>query len=453
MIIGRPIVPIGGKAAKGSQLFLAVTLPPSIYYAQASEWLKIKENPKAAVAEANWDGQVVCGGHLWELYGNNAYCYSLENGELLETVSLSPTAGNYYCSAIDTDGQSRIWFARVNHSAYANVSSNAGGYLGTFPIYLSFTTYLYEFDVVSKSVKLLFSTSAGSSENNTLSVSCYGIKSIINHGTYVNSFVGFLKYSKCSNKLYLGGFVGSRNSVYYSYFSYQYSNTNYSNTYINLSYLGAKKFYEYDLEKNEYRQLSNYNGTVSMRGQFVYDTEDFLYVGNGYSVNNKEKVITRYNKLSNTWETITTVFEGYNNGPFAYVDLGDKMLQISQTATGVFDPITGELDPSPVPVVPPESTVIYPCFKAYANNILYLITQQGVYKCPFYTEVPEDAPIVCKIYKGQKYHTLEPFEIPGKISLLRTQQVADRDIEIKMYEYSSEGGQTIYIEDTGEELS
>ena len=91
--------------------------------------------------------------------------------------------------------------------------------------------------------------------------------------------------------------------------------------------------------------------------------------------------------------------------------------------------------------------------RAYANNILYLITQQGVYKCPFYTEVPEDAPIVCKIYKGQKYHTLEPFEIPGKISLLRTQQVADRDIEIKMYEYSSEGGQTIYIEDTGEELS
>ena len=107
MIIGRPIVPIGGKAAKGSQLFLAVTLPPSIYYAQASEWLKIKENPKAAVAEANWDGQVVCGGHLWELYGNNAYCYSLEDGELLETVALTGISG-YSSLAIATDGVSRI---------------------------------------------------------------------------------------------------------------------------------------------------------------------------------------------------------------------------------------------------------------------------------------------------------------------------------------------------------
>lgn len=96
---------------------------------------------------------------------------------------------------------------------------------------------------------------------------------------------------------------------------------------------------------------------------------------------------------------------------------------------------------------------MYPGFKAFSNNILYLVTNQGVYKCPFFSKVPEDAPIVAKIYKGQKYHTLEPFEIPGKLKLLRTQQIADKDYEIKMYEYSSEGGQTIYIEDTGEELS
>ena len=57
---------------------------------------------------------------------------------------------------------------------------------------------------------------------------------------------------------------------------------------------------------------------------------------------------------------------------------------------------------------------------------------------------------MAKIYKGQKYHTLEPFEIPNKLTFLRTQQVADKDYEIKMYEYASEGGQTIFIEDTEE---
>ena len=427
-------------------MFLAVTLPRSIYYEQASEWLKIKDDPKDGILETLWDGQVVCGGNLWKLNSNSAFCYSLENGELLETVDLSPTARQYYSSAIDTDGQSRIWFVRINHSATASTITST--YSKVVPFYLHFSFSLYELNTISKSVKLLFS-SAENSENYVNSVSCYGIKQIYNQGTYVNSFLGFLKYSKDSNKIFLGNFIGSRNTISYYYYLDQYQSA-YQGTIINCSFIGSKAFYEYNLETNEYKKLAKYNGTVSMRGQFTYDTEDFLYVGNGYSVNNKEKIITRYNKLSNIWETITTTFEGYNNGPFAYINLGDKILQISQTATGVFDPLTGNLDPSPVPVIPPDEMIIYPCFKAYSNNILYLITNKGIYKCPFYTNVPEDAPIVCKIYKGQKYHTIEPFEIPNKISLKRTQQIAEQDIEIKMYEYSSEGGQTIYIEDTGE---
>ena len=186
------------------------------------------------------------------------------------------------------------------------------------------------------------------------------------------------------------------------------------------------------------------------RGRYFYDDGDFFYVGNGYTNADKEKAIYRYNKLSNIWETISTNFEGYTVGPFSYVQIGDAMLQISKDATGIFDPKTGNLETLSTPVVPPDATVMYPGFKAFSNNILYLVTNQGVYKCPFFSKVPEDAPIVAKIYKGQKYHTLEPFEIPGKLKLLRTQQIADKDYEIKMYEYSSEGGQTIYIEDVGE---
>lgn len=440
MIIGRPIVPIGGKAAKGSQLFLAVTLPPSIYYAQASEWLKIKENPKAAVAEANWDGQVVCGGHLWELYGNNAYCYSLEDGELLETVALTGISG-YSSLAIATDGVSRIWIVREEFSGR---TSKYGSAVNSYIGYLYSTIVLYEFDIDSKSVKLLHSISVGSY---AATISMHKVSySAVSPGVHR---AGILGYSEKSNKIYFGKQYVTGTISFYG--------ASTSSGDLNLRSVSASgssnRMFAYDLMENTCTEIAAHPYNDSYMGQYFYDTDDFFYVGNGYIGADKDKRICRYNKQSNLWETVSTAFEGYTVGPFAYVDLGDKMLQISQTATGVFDPITGELDPSPVPVVPPDSTVIYPCFKAYANNILYLITQQGVYKCPFYTEVPEDAPIVCKIYKGQKYHTLEPFEIPGKISLLRTQQVADRDIEIKMYEYSSEGGQTIYIEDTGEELS
>lgn len=442
MIIGRPIVPIGGKAAKGSQLFLAVTLPPSIYYAQASEWLKIKENPKAAVAEANWDGQVVCGGHLWELYGNNAYCYSLENGELLETVALTGISGAC-CQGIATDGVSRIWIVRLSASVYIS----GLGALGTINFYRTDTMTLFEFDITTKSIKLLCSPTS----TRTTPEPHYGGQNARQQNSS-NYKIGYIGYSASSETVYFGN---PRIDVSFQYTYYGSSSGNSTGTTYSSVTGHSLGGAAYDLMENTVSSIATYPLQYDFAGLYFYENtnHDFFYVGGGYNASLKGTHIERYNKLSNTWETVSTAFEGYTVGPFAYVDLGNKMLQISQTATGVFDPITGELDPSPVPVVPPDSTVIYPCFKAYANNILYLITQQGVYKCPFYTEVPEDAPIVCKIYKGQKYHTLEPFEIPGKISLLRTQQVADRDIEIKMYEYSSEGGQTIYIEDTGEELS
>ena len=95
-ILGNPVcLPIGGKAAKGSRMFLGVTLPRSIYYEQAAEWLKIKDNVKADIAETQWDGQVVCGNSLWEIYGNNAYSYSLETGDLLDTVQFEGVTGKH----------------------------------------------------------------------------------------------------------------------------------------------------------------------------------------------------------------------------------------------------------------------------------------------------------------------------------------------------------------------
>ena len=436
-ILGRPLTLIGGGGS-GKMLF-GVTLPPSIYYTQAAEWLKIKDNPKVAVGEASWDGQVVCGGNLWELYGNNAYCYSLENGELLETVPLSGI-GNLNSLAITTDGVSRIWIGRTSYSGDVYQIGGSGD-SKTYRTRTYANIFLYEFDVQSKSVKLLFQQSLGAIGYGNVPSSYY------NH--YFSSIsvgihrIGIIGYSKQSDKVYFGKvYSTTTNNTYGKYTSGSSSNTYKS---VNVSAV-TNAMFAYDLAANTCTQIAAHPYNDAYTGQYFYDDGDFFYVGSGYIGADKDKRISRYNKLSNVWENLSTTFEGYTVGPFSYVQIGDKMLQISKDATGIFDPKTGNLETLSTPVVPPDATIMYPGFKAFSNNILYLVTNQGVYKCPFFSQVPEDAPIVCKIYKGQKYHTLEPFEIPGKLKLLRTQQVADRDIEIKMYEYDSAGGQTIYIE-------
>lgn len=438
-ILGNPIcMPIGGKAAKGSNLFLAVNLPRSIYYEQAAEWLKIKDDPKAAIAETQWDGQVVCGNSLWLLYGNHAYAYSLEDGELLEDVELTGASGNY-CNAICTDGVSRIWFVRISVSAAASgLSALNAGYMTRTD-----SMTVYEFDIGTKSVKNL----ATQTSQRTQTIGNYG--GVGGQITAQSNFqIGYIGYSSSSHAVYFGKPKNSATIQYTAYYSNLGDRTGTTSiTVSGCSLAGAF----YDLNENQLHPISSYPSNDNFTGLFFYDDADFVYMGGGYEAATKGARIDRYNKLSNTWETITTAFEGYTVGPFSYIQLGDKMLQISQTATGIFDPTTGNLDQASVPTVPPDSTVIYPGFKAYANNILYLVTSQGVYKCPFFSEVPADAPIVAKIYKGQKYHTLEPFSIPNKVNFTRTQQVATQDIEIKMYEYASEGGQTIYIEDTGED--
>lgn len=430
-ILGNPIcMPIGGKAAKGSQMFLAVSLPRSLYYTQAAEWLKIKDNPRDGINELQWDGQVVCGGNLWELYGNNAYCYSLENGELLETVPLTGINGTC-CNGITTDGVSRIWIVRMVWSGNGNETvTQLASYC------------LYEFNTETKSVKSLYK----SPTHYVMSHEYGGFTTWVSFNPTVCrlGMIGYSQYSQC---VYFGvcGTYGQMTT---------------SGTYKPRGGSYDSAVYIYDLSSNALltsttRPTTQQNST----GAFFYDDGDDFYTGGGFAhvscknnatLNQKEKCIYKYTKATGTWTQITNSFEGYSVGFFSYVQIGDAMLQIGKDATGIFDPKTGNLKTLSTPVIPPDATEMYAGFKAFGNNILYLITNQGVYKCPFFSSVPEDAPIVCKIYKGQKYHTLEPFEIPNKLKLLRTQQVADKDYEIKMYEYSSEGGQTIYIEDVNE---
>ena len=431
-ILGNPVcLPIGGKAAKGSHMFLGISLPRSIYYEQAADWLKIKDNPKPLVSELNWDGQVVCGNALWEFCNNHAYAYSLENGDLLEDITLSGITGQC-CQGIATDGKSRIWILRLSLSVGGSDQAKLfGGFI------------LYEFNIGTKSLKSLYSSVAYLVYSTS---SYYSVRDMrINQVNQAHS--GIIGYSPTSNKVYFGKLYTDAKVT----FQYKISSGGSWGTQSVTANGYASLMCAYDLSSNSGEKIADYPHSDNYIGQYFYDDGDFFYTGGGYDhYFNKEKYIIRYNKLSSIWETLLNNFEGYAVGPFSYVQIGDKMLQISKDATGVFDPKTGNLEQSTVPTVPPDSMVMYPGFKAYANNILYLVTNQGIYKCPFFSEIPEDAPIVAKIYKGQKYHTLEPFEIPNKIKFLRTQQIADKDYEIKMYEYASEGGQTIFIEDVGE---
>lgn len=443
-ILGNPVcMPIGGKAAKGNQMFLGVTLPRSIYYEQAAEWLKIKDDPKAAIPENQWDGQVICGNSLWLLYNNHAYAYSLENGDLLEDVTLSGASGNY-SNTITTDGKNRIWFVRMTVNP-PHLSAN-GSTRGIWTYRHQLSVYLYEFSITTKSVKLL-TTQTCVNQTTVQNNSSDYTPSINVNPTVVQLPGGLIGYTNIQ-KLYFGSIPLSSQGGNIRYKAS--SSDGFSSNAAIPAYKFFQNVWEYDLNSTSAKAITNIPTSTPVRGRFFYDDTDFFYTGSGYGNMGRDKSIFRYNKLSNTWETVTSNFEGYTDGHFSCVQLGDKMLQISQTATGVFDPKTGNLETLSVPVIPPDNTPIYPGFKAYSNNILYLTTAQGIYKCPFFSAVPEDAPIVAKIYKGQKYHTLEPFEIPNKLKFLRTQQVADKDYEIKMYEYASEGGQTIFIEDTGE---
>lgn len=441
-IYGKPLVGLSGSGAVGAggKFLYSVTLPRSIYYEQAAEWLKIKDEPSSVIPELNWDGQVVCGGSLWLLKDNKAEAYSLEDGSLLETNVLTSIQGGPVGS-ITTDGESRIWFLRAARNY--RVSRETGAGITPTYVHANITLFLYEFDINTKSYRQL--NSQALPEYKVFAGSKYAIGFKNSSEDFVNFSI--LGYSKTSNTLYWGKFA-FKTTVSYNYTTSNSGNTFTGNTPIESS---ITDMYKYNLQENENTPIASFPVNDIYGNFFCYDESDFLYTGMGYNKSSTTKYIYRYNKQSNTWEVVNAAAEGNALGPFAYINLGDKVLCYSKTTINVFDPKTGSLETGSVPQIPPDDEDVFSGFKAYANNILYLRTSKGIYKCPFYSSVPEDAPIVAKIYKGQKYHTLEPFEIPNKVKFLRTQQTAIQDIEIKMYEYSSEGGQTIYIENVGEE--
>lgn len=202
----------------------------------------------------------------------------------------------------------------------------------------------------------------------------------------------------------------------------------------------------YDKKTNTVLNKTSFSGGRIQAGTyaFVDEANDSIYMGM-VRASGVPDILFRYNVTANTLTNCGRTPSAYNGlDRWSSVLLGDTMLGFNGAQAVCFNPKNGASIAGQLPG--PSSTSNRDQVGVWGNTLYSYVNGQGVKKCVFYQNLPADAPIVCKIYKGQKYHSTEPFEIPNKLSVTRQQKTATQDIEIKMYEYSAEGGQVIYIE-------
>lgn len=394
--------------AKGGGLFFGVELPRSVYYAQAAEWTEI-----TASQPVTGGLQCVCGGNLWVIVNGTAYCISLTTGEVLETVgnaNFNFTYGGNYCTPA-TDGEQNIWFTT--------------GYIGASATLGSAVTRLHQFNVITKSVTFLGE-----------------MKSTSGTQIYFSTAPCGLAYSKFHNCVVCPG-------VHY------HSAAQNSYVMINPSLL-----LKYDLTNNKFQILTGAGPGQGHSYGFSYSDEQtgLIYFGGGTNYpglayanqpNLEDKAVPGLLCFDPSNNTITTVSSTFSLSPLvkkpAWFTLGDTMFRIETNSVIAFNPKTGQTVEGELPLAP--NIHVSTGMSGVANNTLYISVANSFKKCVFYEDLPANSPIVCKIYKGQKYHTIIPFTIPDlNLNITTQQQVASQDIEIKMYQYSAAGGQVIYIE-------
>lgn len=422
VINGQVITPTAGMLSNGRCLY-SMTLPRSKYYAQAADWETVAVESASA---SNDCIQAAVNGQLWKIDATTIMARSLTTGEVTysEANPLITTTGAPYVTQTGTglpcctDGEQRIWFMSVdNQTIYKSAKSTASG--------STWKGYLNEWNVVTKQMTsyLLAETYCSGSSSSA----AYG-------GLFLG---GSLVYSAKNNRVYYFGgcFIKATSKNYIAPF-----------------YL--------DLTENAITSIGTNNILIGEGFGYEDPETGFIYFGGGFSVTVSTNAITfgtynpalyYYDPSSNTYTTVRADFVtlGFGSGnSHAYITMGDRMLDMSATGVVSFDPTTGDTIEGQMPAA--FGGTMTSGMKANYANVLYAwVSESGaaMKKCPFFTTPPDDAPIVCKIYEGQKYHTLVPFSIPRLgLDLTTVQQTAEQDYEIKMYDYSSEGGQIIYIE-------
>lgn len=412
------IVRNGGGSLVGSKssgMMFTVELPPSKPYTQAAEWIKVTSSvPPYEGSGATHNGFALIAA------GNNLLCLphaaSGGTGDYSSyAYKINPATGAYTKTKIS-----------FTHRLISRMCSDGK----QFVYYLS-VGGLYKIDVINETSSTLVSP-----------ISTFPYTNV--NTSYQTQFIpGALAYDDVYKRVYVCGMLLH-----------------------NGNYVGAKTDYLgwYDLNTSTF--VSNRATTSNIvPASFAYcDPKDgTLYmlrsiatiptVSNTAISSITNRSYYKFNPSNNTFTSIVSnpTWSGLgtdsviSNHLPSYVTLGDTGFTFYNANVYAFDIKTGSAFTSQIPGSP------YDYFNAgerYAvmNNTIYNMRPSGFYKCVLYENLPADAPVVCKIYKGQKYHSIEPFNVGSKLSVKRTQQTATSDIEIKMYEYDSGGGQILYIE-------
>lgn len=410
-IYGNTIM-VGSASGGGAKQMFQVKLPPSIYYESASEWVE-----QTADQPQGNGCQLVVNGKLWVIPGNGtAYAIDLNTGNIVDNFSDGNLSFSMDSCAFCSDDSRRIWISKPV----------AVGERSRLCV-----THLIQIDVVEKTVTDLGECCV----NNSLTEKPYQDRV---SGMWSSPII----YSRKYDGVFVFGNWGFADYGGNSDINYQGANS-------------AGAFYS--LLESSFSRLP----TIPRSQVYGFAWEDVgtgdIYVGGGVTFSAKKSVrqtirdrnttIYRYTKSTSTFSTVVSNFKpvsGVDNNTGGWFTLGDTIILVGQNVCLPFDPKTGETRPGAVPTNP--GIPVYFWYSGAYQNILYISGSEKFIKCALYEELPANAPIVAKIYKGNKYHSTVPFSIPGKLEVKTTQQIADSDIEIKMYEYDAAGGQTLYIE-------
>ena len=395
-----------GSGGSSPEMF-SIVLPRSVYWQDAAQWVNVSEQSPTA----SYRRQVIVNNSLWVFDGSNAYEVDLDTGDTLNTVSgcnlggnITPGGGNWHTSAIAYPG---------------NVCTDGTN------IYWCNGASLMQLNTVTKSV-----TNLGNIDGNSRGRT--------------------LVYSSFDNCVYMIG--GTYVTVTRPGASRQYSK---------YQLLSSGSCQSYDISANSVITKTSLPISVSYPWIFVDNTTGEIYFGSGYMYRTNtlqdssqsgayNYTLYKFNPSTNTYTQIKgdLPFNFLNNQ--SYINIGERMLSFNGQNVYSWNPMTGETYSDQMPE--PMTEAILFNNVAVKDNTLYSSQGSGLWKCVFYENIPEDAPIVAKIYKGNKYHTTQPFMIHGEdgdINVTTVQQTASKDIPIKMYTYDNAGGQLLIIETGG----
>ena len=399
-----------GSGGSSPEMF-SIVLPRSVYWQDSAQWVNVSEQSPTA----SYRRQVIVNNSLWVFDGSNAYEVDLDTGNTLNTVSGCNLGGN-----ITASGGSY----NTNATTYpGNVCTDGTN------IYWCNGGSLMQLNTVSKSV-----TSIGTIDGNSRNRS--------------------LVYSSFDNSIYMigGAYVGQTRT----------NPTSASVAHYKRSLVSTNICQQYDITNNTIITKTNLPISVSCPCLFTDNLTGEIYIvggmiwiltggsNNGNQASSYNLTIYKFNPSTNTYTQISNSFpyQFYDNQ--SYVSIGARMLSFYGQNVYSFNPMTGETYTDQMP--DPMTEAILFNNIAVKDNTLYSSQGSGLNKCVFYENIPEDAPIVAKIYKGNKYHTTQPFTIHGEdgdINVTTVQQTASKDIPIKMYTYDNAGGQLLIIETGG----